>query len=188
MEITNTSKESLKAFRKERFMLMLKAGAIIALVNLILAYSQWAFNFSINATISSIINLSTFAVVFVWLGKAESLLMGQYYPGEGYGYGKALGTAVVASLISGVFSAIGLWVLYTFIAPQYVQEIMNIALQSLPEAQQTDQTIMIVKMIVGFSTSFMGLLTFGCIGQALVGLFVSLFTSITVKKEPSITE
>lgn len=175
-----------KQMKQERRKLMITAALIISLANILLVYTVWAFGIQIPPMLNTIVVLSVLAVVFVWLGKADNEIIARYYPEEGYSYGKALGRAVKAATLSGIPTALLMWLLYTFIDPAYVETIRELTIQTLPEAQQTDMAISMIEMIITFSTSFFGLLLSACLGQAFWGLLVALFTSLSVKQNSKI--
>ena len=185
METLENNTTDLKNLKKERLKLKVYAALIIAIVNIIIMYVGWALDLQISATLTSLMQFGTLALVFVWLGKTDSQIIAKYKPLDGYSYGKAVGTAIIAAVMSGIVIAIGAWILYKFIDPSFVQELTDKALATLPDAQQTDNNIMIVEMIVTFFTSFFGLIFTNCFNQAFWGGLIALFTSISAKKEPA---
>ncbi len=176
-----------KQMKRERLKLMVTAALIISLANILLYYTVWAFGIQIPPMLNTVITLAVLAVVFMWLGKADKEIISRYYPENGYTYGKALGRAVLTAALSGVPTALAMWVLYTFIDPAYVETLKEIALQSIPEAQQTDMVLSVLDTTLSFSTSLLGLLVNLGLGQAFWGVLVALFTSISIKQNPTLS-
>ncbi len=177
--------EAGKLYKKSKFQLMLTAAAIIALINILVAYGAWAFNIQLPPALGILISVVSVAGVFIWMGKAESEMIEQYKPGAGYGYGSALGTAVLTSLIAGLIVGLAIWLLYNVIDPNYIKVMAEYTLQQVPEAQQTDELSDAITIMLSASTGFIMSIITGVIGYGFWGLLVALFTSIAVKKAPT---
>jgi len=104
----------------------------------------------------------------------------------GLSYGKALGFGVMLSLVAAVFLVVFNYLFYAVIAPEAIQQGIDFAEQALLERGIPDDQVEIaLEMQKKFMTTpyMVGI---GLFGTVLIGLLVSLITSIFTKKEPQI--
>jgi len=100
-------------------------------------------------------------------------------------YGKAFSTSFMIVLFAAIILAIYNFIFYQFIAPDAVQDLADIGRESIIERapdisdEQLDETIQ--------ATSFMytpiWLSIMGLVSQLIIGVIISLITSIFLKKE-----
>jgi hypothetical protein len=105
---------------------------------------------------------------------------------EGLSYGKALGFGVMLSIVSAIFLVIFNYLFYAVIAPEAIQQGIDFAEQALLERGLPDDQVEIaLEMQKKFMTTpyMVGM---GLVGTVLIGLVISLITSIITKKEPQI--
>ena len=97
---------------------------------------------------------------------------------QGYiSYGRSVGVGAIVSLVMAIFAAIFTFIFFGFIAPDYVDIMMETAMAEVPEAQQEDTEAMMGFM---FSPGMMSL--FGFLGSMFWGVVISLIASIFLRK------
>jgi len=103
---------------------------------------------------------------------------------EGLSYGKAVGLAAIIGVFTAVILVIYNFLFYKFIAPDSIQQLIDMAEQQLIDRGMPDDQIeMALEMQKKFMTPII-LSLFGFVGQ-FIGIFVSgLITAIFTKKEP----
>jgi len=97
-----------------------------------------------------------------------------------------LGFGVMLSLVAAVFLVVFNYLFYAVIAPEAIQQGIDFAEQALLERGIPDDQVEIaLEMQKKFMTTpyMVGI---GLFGTVLIGLLVSLITSIFTKKEPQI--
>lgn len=100
-------------------------------------------------------------------------------------FGKSLGTgiliAVFGSILTGAFTVI----LFTFIAPDMLQKILEMTQQQLTEQGMSEEQI---NLSMEWTKKFMTplwLFVFSVVGGAFMGLLFGLFVSIFLRREPN---
>lgn len=98
-------------------------------------------------------------------------------------YGKAVLTGFYVSLIVGVIMAIYIWLFYSFINPDGINEMLDLAEQKMAEAGLSDEMIdQQMKMSSKFmKMPLLNVFTFG--GMTFWGTIISLITSAFLKKQ-----
>jgi hypothetical protein len=98
-------------------------------------------------------------------------------------YGGALATGTLISAAGGFIVGGFSIILFSFIDPEMTNRILDASREQLLEQGQSEEQ---VEMALQMARKFMSpawLFVFGILGNALLGLFFSLFTSIFLKKE-----
>lgn len=103
-------------------------------------------------------------------------------------YGRAVGSGMLIVLFAGVIHAFFIYVLYTYISPEGLQEILIQTEENMMQQGSSDEEIeMATKLLEAVTTPL--LLAFATIfSSGFWGLVISLITSAFLKKEKSIFE
>ncbi|MCK5535930.1 MAG: DUF4199 domain-containing protein [Bacteroidales bacterium] len=101
----------------------------------------------------------------------------------GLSYGKALGFGVIVSIISAVIVAVFNYLFYEIIAPEAIQQTIDFAEQTLIEKGLPDDQIEMALEIQKKIMTPLWLTLLGFFGQIIIGLVISLLTSIFTRKE-----
>lgn len=99
-------------------------------------------------------------------------------------FGKSLGTGVLISIFGSIITGAFTVVLFTFIAPDMTQRILEMTQQNLTEQGMSEEQI---NMSIEYAQKFMTplwLFLFSVVGGAFMGLLFGLFVSIFLRREP----
>lgn len=101
-------------------------------------------------------------------------------------YGRSLGSAVLIAAFGGVIHGIFIYIFYSFISPESMQEIF-IAMEEnmLQQGSPEEQIEMAMKMAKSFTNPFMMSIS-AVFGGAFWGLIIGLIVSAFVKREQNI--
>ncbi|MBN2668986.1 MAG: DUF4199 domain-containing protein [Bacteroidales bacterium] len=153
-------------------------GLILALAMIILTMAIYFFDATSNKYVSW---LGT-AIIAVTIYIGNKTLRDQIQGGQ-LSYGRSVGSGVLIAVFSGFIMSIFVYIFYTYIAPEAIQEILDIAEQDMYNKNLSDQEIeMGMSMLHKFTTP--GIMAISSIfGSALQGVILSLILSIFLKKE-----
>jgi len=155
-------------------------GAITAVVVIVVSLLLYILDLHLNKNVSWITLLFLVAGV-VW-GQFEyrNKVLGGFIT-----YGKAFSAGFMITLFSGIFLIIYNFVFYQVIAPDTIDQIIEIQRQTLVESnpQMTDEQIEQSMEVASRFSSPLMLIIWGFVSQLVIGAIVCLITSIFVKKE-----
>jgi hypothetical protein len=152
------------------------AGVLMIVFTLVL----YLFDQALNTSISWIGYLFLVGAM-VW----GTISYRKTLPGGLMTYGKAFSVSFMIILFAAILSGIFTYLLYALIAPDLLQEVIEMsrqqALEQSPEMseEQLDQAM----QMTSFMRSPVMMAVVGFIGQLIVGSIISLITSIFLKKE-----
>lgn len=159
-------------------------AAIIGVSTSLPQYFNWLTNTTIfSPWLTTIVQIAVIATVLYVFGKKVAV---ESDKGDGYTYGKAFGFAIIASLVSGIFSAVMGWILINALSPNMANDVINKAVE---EAQKMNAPTEAIKMSVEMAKFFLtmgGLLITNILSMGLIGGFIGLFTSAAVKRNPTL--
>ncbi|MEM7101962.1 MAG: DUF4199 domain-containing protein [Bacteroidota bacterium] len=133
-----------------------------------------------NNTVSNVINLVVMSIAIV-LGlrtyRDETL-------GGSLTFGQGFGTGMLISLIMGVLMAIWTYVFMAFVAPDFIEKILDMSRESMIDRGMDDDTIeQAMKQTAAFMTPAM-MSVFAVVGTLLFGLVISLISAAIIQKKP----
>ncbi|MFM7218235.1 MAG: DUF4199 domain-containing protein [Bacteroidota bacterium] len=154
-------------------------GVYYGLAVVVSMMTFYLLDIDVKSKVPSIINY-LLMVLFIVIGvksHRDQDLNGNISYGGALGTGTLIGAA--GGFIVGGFSII----LFSFIDPDMTNRILETSREQLLEQGQSEEQ---VEMALQMARKFMSpawLFVFGIIGNALLGLFFSLFTSLFLKKD-----
>ena len=171
METTTTPRSQMSvAFRY---------AIICALITIIYFIILWLLKLESNKAAGWVSYLILIAVMFIGIKDYRDKDNGGFIQ-----YGKALSTGVLIAIFTGIIYAVFIFIFVSFIDPQFIQNILDTARQSMVEkgTASDEQIEMAMKYTKMFTTPPM-IALFSILGYAFMGLIISLIESAILKKD-----
>ncbi len=109
---------------------------------------------------------------------------------NGFTYGSSFGFAILSALLSGVIYAILMWVFYSYLNTNAINEALDVVetefLNNAPDA--TDEMIEMAQTVTQFMYNIWGLLIMSIFSMGIWGGIIGLFSSAIIKRAPKTTE
>lgn len=170
--------------KKDYWKKVITTAAALGVLACVPQYINWGFNATIFGTVAvNLFQLVIITAVLYSFGKQVAVASDK---GDGYEYGKAYGFAIMASLISGIFSAFLAWVLMNVIDPAETANTVNKAMVLAQDQGLNDEQIQMAMSMTKFFISFPGLLTMNVLSMGVSGGLIGLVTSALVKRNPQL--
>jgi hypothetical protein len=158
----------------------LTIGAVTAIVMIVYSLIMYIFNLHLNQTLGII------AFVFLLAGIIWGTIQFRNQCLNGFiSYGKAFSAGFMVALFASLFMAVYMFVFYQFIAPDAVNDLMDMSRQRMVDSNPnlSDDDIDKAMEFTSFLMKPWTLAIAGLIQMLIVSAILSLITSIFLKKE-----
>lgn len=151
-------------------------GVVMILFDLIL----YLFNLHLDANVTWIVYVILIGgMIWGTLDYRKKVLSGFM------SYGKAFSTSILIALFATILVAVYTFLFFQVIAPDAVQDVIELSRQSALERnpEMTDEQLEQAMQMTSFAMTPIGMAIMGMVSQFIIGVILSLITSIFLKKE-----
>jgi hypothetical protein len=160
------------------FMICLGYGVIIALAIIVLSLILFLLNLDQNKPLQFL----SYAVLLAGIVLSQLNYRNKY--GNGYiEYGQSFMVGMLTSLVLAVIMGIYTFIFFTFIDPGSMEEIMLQTEQQMLDRGMTDMEIEQAMKVASMFQTVGWMTFFAVLGNYIIGIILSLITSIFIKKE-----